>query len=130
MQCTKTNACMVQSFYAGIWRSMWLNLGHNEHVFPSLPLPCMDKWENRLSKATSSPESYPDQTSALGVNFHPSFPIYLSVAPRAVYFLCCLKIIATFMSSLNRCLWTFSYIKKMPFSVLFIFYCSIGIRIP
>jgi hypothetical protein len=118
------------SFYAGIWRSMWLNLGHNGHVFPSLPLPFMKKLESRLSQATSSPESHPDHTSALGVNAHHSFPINLSIASWAVYIPCFLKIIATIMSGLKRSLWPFSYIKNKPLSAHFIFYCSVGIRIP
>jgi hypothetical protein len=76
------------TFYAEIWRSMLLNLGHNEHVFPSLPLPFRNKLESSLSKAISSPESQPDHTSALGVNFHHSFSINLSIAPWAVYVPC------------------------------------------
>jgi hypothetical protein len=118
------------SFYAGIWRSMWLNLGHNGHVFPSLPLPFMKKLESRLSQATSSPESHPNHTSALGVNFHHSFPFKLSIAPWAVYVPCCLKIIATFMSGLKRSPWHFSYIKNKPLSDCFIFYFCVCIRIP
>jgi hypothetical protein len=43
-------------------------------------------------------QSQPDHTSAQGVNFHQSFPINFSITPWAVYFLCCLKIIGTFMS--------------------------------
>jgi hypothetical protein len=49
----------------------------------------------------STMEGQLDHTSAPGVNFHHSLSIYHSAAPWALYFPCCLKKIATFVSGLK-----------------------------
>jgi hypothetical protein len=47
--------------------------------------------KSSLSKAMSSLESHPDHTAALGVIFHNSFSINLSIPSWAVYFLTALR---------------------------------------
>jgi hypothetical protein len=66
---------------------------------PHCSFPSWTNWRAAYQRLWAA-QGHPDHTSALGVNFHHSFPINLSVAPWAVYFPCFLKIIATFMSGL------------------------------
>jgi hypothetical protein len=90
------------------------------------PFPKWTMWRTAYQRLWASQRVILTTSLPLRVNFHHRFPIKLSIPPQAVHFPCCLKIIVTLMSGLNRSLWPFTYTKNMHLSVLLILYCFIG----